>query len=403
MMCLTLLAFATSSETERWKITLLGLGSASILLLGSLSRGAWLATALGVAVLVVLHTGRRKQIALWAAGAVVVVGVALAAAAGPVLHSGSVVFQRDFEQGTKPGRFLVVDPTKARSGTTALRLGPGRDTRRAPLAWNVPVHHRVLVIRAWVRGEPGRRLTSTVIFQDASQDPIGRQHRVIVGRGRWSELHWLVVVPDEARSFRLWASAGRKQSPWLVDDVTVRGLDSAAAASVAQLISRASSLVLRSKSPTTDGGVSYRLLELRSVLSAWRQASVPRLLAGQGLGARFAFDNYTWTREGRQVKTQKASYIHNFYLFLAFKLGVAGIAALAGLVLITSWLFSVSIPATSGRGGRWFVVAAAAAWVAYLAWSVTSPEIYDFRLAPLWGALFATCWMEIRPGHAEEP
>lgn len=37
----------------------------------------------------------------------------------------------------------------------------------------------------------------------------------------------------------------------------------------------------------------------------------------------------------------------------------------------------------------WIHAAAAAAWIGYLTWALTSPEIIDFRIAPLLGALCA--------------
>lgn len=149
-------------------------------------------------------------------------------------------------------------------------------------------------------------------------------------------------------------------------------------------------------SPAIDGGVSYRVLELRAILSEWRRASLGRLLVGQGLGATFAFDNLTWTPDGRQVRVPEASYIHNFYLFLAFKLGLAGVAALTGLLSIAWWVIG-AVHRGGGRGSSvWIAAGAGAAWLAYLAWSVTSPEIYNFRVAPLWGAVLAATWTEIR-------
>ena len=38
---------------------------------------------------------------------------------------------------------------------------------------------------------------------------------------------------------------------------------------------------------------------------------------------------------------------------------------------------------------RSFLAAATSAWIGYSVWSVTSPEILDFSMAPLWGLLVA--------------
>lgn len=140
-----------------------------------------------------------------------------------------------------------------------------------------------------------------------------------------------------------------------------------------------------------DASVAFRLRENRAVLTAIREASWPWQLVGQGLGATFAFDTVGYDNRGNVVRYERPNYIHNFYLFLLFKLGVLG--ALAVLTALALWAWTAANGARAqpaGTADRWFLAAAAASWVTYLAWSLAAPEILDFRLAPVWGLLVAT-------------
>jgi O-antigen ligase len=140
-----------------------------------------------------------------------------------------------------------------------------------------------------------------------------------------------------------------------------------------------------------DASIAFRLRETRAVLTAIREASWPWRLVGQGLGATFAFDTVGYDNRGNVVRYERPNYLHNFYLFLLFKLGVLG--ALAVLTALAIWVLTAVRGARAkpnGTADRWFLAAAAAAWVTYIVWSVAAPEILDFRLAPVWGLLVAT-------------
>jgi len=141
----------------------------------------------------------------------------------------------------------------------------------------------------------------------------------------------------------------------------------------------------------SDASVAFRLRETHAVLTAIREAPWPWRLVGQGLGATFAFDTVGYDNRGNVVRYDRPNYIRNFYLFLLFKLGVLG--TLAVLTAPAMWVWTAVGSARAqpaGTADRWFLAAAAAAWVTYLAWSVAAPEILDFRLAPVWGLLVAT-------------
>lgn len=140
-----------------------------------------------------------------------------------------------------------------------------------------------------------------------------------------------------------------------------------------------------------DASIAFRVRETHAVLTAIREASWPWRLVGQGLGATFAFDTVGYDNRGNIVRYERPNYIHNFYLFLLFKLGVLG--TLAVVTALAMWVWTAANGARAqptGTADRWFFAAAAAAWITYLAWSVAAPEILDFRFAPVWGLLVAT-------------
>jgi O-antigen ligase len=140
----------------------------------------------------------------------------------------------------------------------------------------------------------------------------------------------------------------------------------------------------------SDASIAFRFRETRAVVAAIKQVSWPWWLVGQGLGATFAFDTVGYDNRGNVVRYERPNYIHNFYLFLLFKLGVLG--ALAVLTALAMWTWTAAKGARAqpaDTADRWFLAAAAAAWVTYIVWSVAAPEILDFRLAPVWGLLVA--------------
>jgi hypothetical protein len=141
--------------------------------------------------------------------------------------------------------------------------------------------------------------------------------------------------------------------------------------------------------PVTDSTMQYRVREWEAVRRALARSTPVQRLAGRGLGAIVEFPNSSWDASGHRIVVPTASYLHNFYVFLCFKLGAVGIAALAGLLMITGWTWRVALSARAA-GGSPAHAAAAACWCAYLAWSVTSPEIINAHTAALLGALLAS-------------
>jgi hypothetical protein len=127
--------------------------------------------------------------------------------------------------------------------------------------------------------------------------------------------------------------------------------------------------------------VASRLAETRAVAAAIRRAPWTRRLLGHGLGA--TFEAAVPGSGGRQ------NYLHNFYVFLAFKLGIVGGALVAGaLALWMGSLVAWSRRAPAGAARR-FLAASTGAWAGLLVLAVSSPEILNFRVAPVLGWLLA--------------
>jgi hypothetical protein len=139
-----------------------------------------------------------------------------------------------------------------------------------------------------------------------------------------------------------------------------------------------------------DASIAFRVREMSAVLAAIRAGSWTTWIFGHGLGATFALDTIGYDNRGNIVRFNRPNYIHNFYLFLPFKLGALGtFAVLSALALFVAAAVRGARRQPPGSPERRFLAAVAAAWVTYLAWSAAAPEILDFRLAPFWGVVVA--------------
>ncbi len=140
-----------------------------------------------------------------------------------------------------------------------------------------------------------------------------------------------------------------------------------------------------------DASIAFRLREARAISQEIRHSGWPLRILGHGLGATYSIDTLGYDGRGRVQRFNRPNYIHNFYLFLPFKLGLLGSVE----VLVALGLF-VWVAAEGARGrpacapDRHFFAAAAASWITYILWSAAAPEILDFRLAAIWGMLAAT-------------
>jgi O-antigen ligase len=335
-------------------------------------RSQWLVLPFGLACLFAIALGPRtlfsRRIALaWGTALVVVAGAAAVTAwwwtrPRPNLASGTL----DTTTGARDATATVSLP----GGTVRVRGG--------------------LTCRG--SGIVYMRLRGT---GEAPTNAPGRVVPLIVAGAAPSEF-WIVHRPLPAET----ALAVRLEDPSnLGCRTTMFAVEAIAPGQLAEVVAGLAGMLHRPPDPgsgTTpgvaagDASIAFRLRETRAILTAIREASWPWRLVGQGLGATFAFDTVGYDNRGNVVRYERPNYIHNFYLFLLFKLGVLGALAVVTALAIWAWTAANGARAQpAGTADRWFLAAAAAAWVTYIAWSLAAPEILDFRLAPLWGIVVA--------------
>jgi len=146
--------------------------------------------------------------------------------------------------------------------------------------------------------------------------------------------------------------------------------------------------IFRGEERATDSSLTVRLGESRKILQRFARAPTWKKLLGHGLGATFQLPAQI-PSAARDAATGRQNYIHNFYLFLLFKLGILGSLLVVGA--LGSWLVFTLRCCLRQPGGaaRRFLAAATATWVAYGVLALSSPEILNFRVAPFLGLLLA--------------
>lgn len=376
-----LLAARVAARPAWWPVA--GLSGSLALVVGSMSRGGWAAALLGGAAAVVLTDLRRlRTIAAWALAATIVV-VTATAVAGAFGRSIPLSGATRGAPAEPPSRGRLVAEAETEQGATGLPIGP------------YPVSTQHLEIVADARGTASTRAILWVEAVVGASAAANRRYVPLAGSGQTVRFGRVIALPQfaEAVRFGLWVPPG--QGRWELDIRRVVAHQAAAGALLRSLRWRAGDVLRAAGTPSGDETLRYRFEESRQVISRWRDANVRTKLMGQGLGATFDFRNSSWGPGGRRASLPVASYIHNFYLFLGFKLGVFGLVALLGLLLTAGWTLVAAITLRAVNGGSWLLAGSAAVWLAFLLWSVTSPEIYDFRVAPLLGLMVAACMREL--------
>jgi len=146
-----------------------------------------------------------------------------------------------------------------------------------------------------------------------------------------------------------------------------------------------------------DATLGFRWHESRRIIEELGNSSTWEFLLGHGLGATIELDIDGFDNRGNWIHYGEVNYIHNWYLFLLYKLGLVGlILVLGALTVWVGWTLR-QIGRMEEPSVRAFLIAAAASWIVYAVWSLTSPEILDFRMAPLWGWLLAVSVLQ--PGQ----
>lgn len=371
-------------------LTSCGLVAALVLLVGLLSRGAWICLGLTVPILSILVVRDRKiRTRLLVIAILAGVGVAGLVVLGSEQPVGLalVAFQ-------KP---MSVTPSKLGQAALRARASEGEKVG-SELVRRVAFHGPVLEVE--IHG-----LLSGVCRGAISVQWFDSRGQIVQdSRTPWratagpAQLRATVLRPKRGVDARVavWVESG--SGSLAIDRAWVSGYRSLLGAWARGVLQRVRVSALYVGGEGQAPNLAYRVRETKAVWHEWRSSSPIRFLVGQGLGKEFDFRNVGWSASGHRTSLPRASYIHDFYLFLMFKLGLAGAVALAGLLLLVGYLFRRALARQSGASHQWFFAAAFSAWIAYLLWSVTSPEIYDFRMAPIWGALVATCVTTEREG-----
>jgi len=372
------------------------LGLMALYLLGSGIRGLWIVVLPSAGVFLLLAGTRslRLRTATVAVAGSVLLGsaavgfhlwlvreranlIAAAPSAGAMAsggdgtHAAAATAQAHvlMGEGDRPAELLAGPVAVPGAGTYRLRvLVGGGETGEA------------LVAARW-RDGAGQRLGALLI----RSRPFGRP--------RWLET--VGAAPEGAEKAEVVVSTrGGASGSWTLAsprlELLGRNLPTALVAQGAYLDRRLSSLLSFAADPQSppDVSVALRQGETRAALSRFASAGWTEKLLGHGLGATF--------RPGDAARPEAAApaageqnYLHNFYAFLAFKLGLLG-TILVGSAL-TLWLLGLAAWARRAPSGlaRGFLAAAASAWAGYLALAVSSPEILNFRVAPLLGLLLA--------------
>jgi hypothetical protein len=371
------LAFALLGAGRRPARTLVwaAIGVITFLILASKIRSQWLVIPLGIAVYLVLSVDWRRAAARRAAWALAATLLAALAAATAVAW-----WWRSPRPNLATGT-LASGPEGVRA--TALALLPGE---------------RQGVIR--VRGTLTCRGTGEVSIRVRGSSttalPVVLDRRgFLVAGAAPARVHMLVDPPSDATRLFLDLDDPDRLN------CTVLGLtiDQIHPRLLASLADRSIGWVERPPDPgeaaapgvlAGDASIAFRFREMAALLAAIRAGSPAAWVFGHGLGATFALDTIGYDNQGHIVRFDRPNYIHNFYLFLPFKLGALGtIEVLAALALFVLAAVRGALSQPIGSAERRFLGAAAAAWITYLAWSAAAPNILDFHMAPFWGVVAA--------------
>lgn len=371
MICLVLV-----SAMVFWGASLLrvaGTVSAVALVVGGMSRGAWVSLTAGAIVLLLIAArGMRPRTAL--------VGVSI----GLVLLALAVAGVLALGNAPLPSGPVLARIAGHDSGPVQIEASPRRAERLVVFGDMRPAGSGVEVTGRF-QGPPGRRMVIRADFTVRGEQTTRSRFWFIGGTGQWSRTGFVFTPRPDVEAMTLVVTVGAGQGRWLIRELSASEIHGRLTLLLRRLRWRAANLPEALRNTHSDATLLYRIRELRAVREAWGSSSWPRRIAGQGLGAVFPFRSTTWDVQGEQGATTHTSYIHNFYVFLAFKLGVVGLLALGGILAVVTWTLEAGVHSARKSVPGAVRVGVASAWIAFLIWSVSSPEIYDFAMAPLWG------------------
>jgi hypothetical protein len=362
----------------------------ALYIIGSGTRSVWLILPLAVLLYRVLagpgNAGSRS--AMKALGLLAIIGV-LAAIGFHLwldrLERPPLLTDEDF----------IAAATAPRTDADKLAWSAGQSARQ--LTRPVPVDRSGSYrLSAVVRG--GQRGAAVVVlrFFNAEGVRVGSLRLRAPALDRARRLETLGASPTTARTAMIWLITEQGAvGSWEIEGLRCHRLGPRR---LAPLLTQASAMEHRlasiaslwpSRQPLTDRSISFRFAEARELSRRLRRAPLLRQLFGHGLGATFRLPDTEPAAKRTGPRGSPQNYIHNYYLFLLFKLGWLGTALMLSALGLWSWhTFRCAWKAAPGPR-REFLAAASVSWVAYLLLGLSMPTFLDFRLTPIWGLLLA--------------
>lgn len=389
------LARAGGEQAERSRARWLPVAVFAVLLVGAGSRGLWLVTPPALVLMALLVWKWNVRCVARALGLLVLVSLALGLLASPLLAwwyrpRPAVATLEDLA-----GYGGNVGIVKC-EGEPAVCWLPGVGESFLPFPGRVPVAggrgHR-LVGRLSGRGDG--LVFFHLIWFDGAQRVLG-QEVIVAGLGSEQRVMVHGVAPSSARLAAVsLAHVGPEGGDVQLRELVLEHLGSpfltVAGGMATGFLERwwSGVEVLAGRKPAAEPALAYRVRETRHLVGQVRRGRWSERLLGHGLGATSPYSGYGFDAEGRWSPVGRIHYIHNFYVFALFKLGGVGlILVLSALACWLGWSVARALLLQGSAQGR-FHSAMAAAWAGYALLSLTSPDILNFRLAPIWGLLLA--------------
>ncbi len=391
----------------------------AIYLLGSGVRGAWL--SLGFATLLwsglfLLRAAAQQRLRLLRRAGLCVLAATLLGALVLGLPAWWLQQPHDnlLPQGEHPATWLLASEVGFHATSPHVEPPSRIDwdesihDQEVPLALDLDLD-RTYRLRAWVHGHPSSLAYVALRWRDSEGHLL---HHPLDARAQpWPQLQVVTAIdrpPTQSRSASLHFGVPKYRSDhrdppkgvWMLERVELHDLGPAWAApfwrQVDYTLARLKTL-LPGAQPSARPSIDYRWLETRTLLHRFTAASWPLQLAGHGLGATYELKSDPDSElpvehlTGR-LDAAQLNYIHNFYAFLLYKLGAVG--TLLVIAALTLWIGRAIWPfrrrQTKDDLLEHLPAAVLSILVAYLVWAVSSPELINFRIAPLLGLLLAS-------------
>ena len=150
-----------------------------------------------------------------------------------------------------------------------------------------------------------------------------------------------------------------------------------------------------------DSSAQHRLNEWHAGLGMFEQSP----LIGAGLGARVQFYSPMYSEDEKPRKGYWSDdfYMHNAYVWLATKMGVAGLATFLLLVGTALRMTVLRLREIANREERWLPIAVATSVVSLLVLSMFGPMFFTINQAPFAAFCLASLWLLDVSARSEHP